>query len=56
MRSIYDFSRDEVLNNLYVGLRHHEGKLLGKTSKLIFNDDIEQLKRLMIFLTTLIYL
>lgn len=42
MRSIYDFSRDEILNNLYVGLRHHEGELLGKTSELIFGGDIEQ--------------
>lgn len=42
MRSIYDFSRDEILNNLYIGLRHNDGELLSKTSKLIFNDDIEQ--------------
>lgn len=42
MRSIYDFSRDEILNNLYIGLRQHGGELLGKTSELIFDDDIEQ--------------
>lgn len=42
MRNIYDFSREEVLDKLYIGLRSNKGELLGCTSKLIFDDDIEQ--------------